>query len=140
MSDLVKILNELNKNTIVENETSKVNKMYENGDKYEGGLRDNKKEGKGILYYKNGNRFEGEIRNDKQDGDGIYYFSNGDKYIGKWSNGKVEYNGILFYDKRNKCNFITNNIQQNKGIYYYDTDDNDKDGNIEASGNKGRKK
>ena len=122
MSDLMKILKELNKNP-------KVNKMYENGDKYEGEFRDNKKEGRGILYYKNGNRFEGEFRNDKQDGDGIFYFNNGDKYIGKWTNGKVEYNGILFYDKRNKCNVITNNTQQSKGIYYYDIEDNDKDGN-----------
>ncbi len=37
-------------------------------------------EGKGIYYFNNGNRYEGDFKNDKREGKGIMYFNNGEKY------------------------------------------------------------
>ena len=31
------------------------------------------------MYYNNGNRYEGDWKNDKKEGKGIYYFNNGDR-------------------------------------------------------------
>ena len=40
--------------------------MYWNdGDKYEGEWKNNKREGKGIMFYTNGNKVEGIWKNDK---------------------------------------------------------------------------
>ena len=53
--------------------------MYWNdGDRYEGEWRNDKKEGKGIYYYNTepwkGDRYEGDNRNGKKEGKGIYYW------------------------------------------------------------------
>ena len=52
------------------------NKIYEFG-KYVGELKNDKREGKGIMYYNDGDIYEGEYKNDKKEGKGIYYFNNG---------------------------------------------------------------
>ena len=44
--------------------------IYNNGDKYEGGFKNDLKEGKGIYYYNNGNKYEGEFKNDLREGKG----------------------------------------------------------------------
>ncbi len=40
-------------------------------------MKNNIKEGYGILYYKNGERYEGDWKNDIREGYGIIYSSNG---------------------------------------------------------------
>ena len=52
----------------------------QNKEKYEGPLKNGKKEGKGIYYFKSGNRYEGDWKNYKFEGKGIYYSNNGDRY------------------------------------------------------------
>ena len=39
---------------------------YNNGDKYEGEGKDNRKNGKGIYHYADGEKYDGEWRNDKR--------------------------------------------------------------------------
>ena len=39
-------------------------------------------EGKGIYYFNNGDRYEGEWKNDKREGKGKYYYNNGDREFG----------------------------------------------------------
>ena len=41
-------------------------KIYNNGDKYEGDLKNDKREGKGKMIYNNGNIFNGEWKDDKE--------------------------------------------------------------------------
>ena len=48
-------------------------KMIYLKDRYEGDIKNGKREGKGIEYYKNGDRYEGDYKNDKKEGKGIYY-------------------------------------------------------------------
>ena len=45
-------------------------------------------EGKGIYYYKNGDRYEGDVKNGKREGKGILYFKNGDREMGDYLNDK----------------------------------------------------
>lgn len=43
------------------------------------------KEGNGVYYYTNGNKYEGGWKNDLKHGHGVYYnFVNGEKYEGQW--------------------------------------------------------
>ena len=37
---------------------------YNNGDRYEGDFKNDKREGKGIMYHNNGDRYEGDFKND----------------------------------------------------------------------------
>ena len=43
-------------------------------------------EGKGIYYYNDGDRYEGEFKNNRREGKGIYYYVNGDREMGDYSN------------------------------------------------------
>jgi len=81
---LTNIINDFNKSKDSEN---KKILYYDNG-RYEGEVKNGKKEGKGIEYYNNGDRYEGEFKNSKKEGKGIYYFSNGDRKMGDYYNGK----------------------------------------------------
>ena len=55
-------------------------------------MKDNKKDGYGIVYYSNGNiEYQGQWKDNKKDGYGIFYYSNGEKYEGQWKDGKRVY-------------------------------------------------
>ena len=125
--ELIKNKKEIAKDNNVIESFCQLTQMYGKGDKYEGDIKNNKKDGKGTIFYKNGDKFEGEFKDDKQDGKGIFYFNNGDRYEGIWKNGKMEYKGILYYDKRNKYINSTGTKPEIRGIFYYDIDDQSKD-------------
>ena len=44
--------------------------------------------GQGTYYYASGERYEGGWKNDKKEGYGVFYWSNGDRYEGEWKDGK----------------------------------------------------
>ena len=46
---------------------------------------------------KNGDTFEGEFKNNKKEGKGIMYFNEGEKYEGDWKNGIIDGKGIFNY-------------------------------------------
>ena len=116
----LKIKNEekINNNIII----NKI-KEYDDGI-YEGEIKNNKKDGKGIYYYKHGDRYEGEFKNDNIDGKGIYYWLDGDKYEGEFKNNKREGKGIYFYKNGNRYEGeIKNNKRNGKGKFYYNNGD-----------------
>ncbi len=81
--------------------------MGKGGSKYHGYLVHNKKlTGKGTLLFKNGDRYDGELKNDKRDGCGRYSFltetiSHQD-YIGQYVNDKPEGLGRLRWKNGNE--------------------------------------
>ena len=72
-NDMINKLQNLNNN----NNYIKKTKIYGNG-KYYGEIRNDIREGKGIMYYIDGDRYEGKWKNDKAEGKGIYFYNNGD--------------------------------------------------------------
>ena len=79
--------------------------LFDNGAKYEGQWKNDKKNGKGVFtsshYFdcKNfvGMKYEGEFKDDKFEGYGITTYTNGDKYEGEWKNNKQYGKGIVTY-------------------------------------------
>lgn len=64
-------------------------KMWTNGDRYEGGFKEDMKEGAGRYTWGAksqwaGDLYAGEYRNDKRHGQGVYEWANGDRYEGLW--------------------------------------------------------
>ena len=84
--------------------------IYNNGSKYEGQWRNDKKNGKGIFFSshyfdcknKVGMKYEGEFLNDKIEGFGIGTYSNGDIYEGEWKNNKQYGKGTVIYMEGSK--------------------------------------
>jgi hypothetical protein len=60
---------------------------HDNG-KYEGDIKDGKREGYGIYYYSTDYIYEGEYKNGHKDGHGSYIYANGNKYEGWWKEEK----------------------------------------------------
>ena len=106
---------------------TKEEKIYENGDKYIGELVNNLKHGEGILYYNKDsvfNRYEGFFKNDKREGKGVLYLKNGDKYKGDFKDDKCEGKGKYYIENGNKCKGdFKNNKLIGKGIYYWKNGD-----------------
>jgi hypothetical protein len=63
--------------------TEKEKKVYENGDVYEGELKDDKRNGKGKFVCKTGTLYEGDWKDDKKHGKGTMR-DNEDTYDGNW--------------------------------------------------------
>ncbi len=61
---------------------------YQNGDIYEGNLKNGLKHGKGTLTTRNNRSYKGDWKNDKPHGFGINTFPNGKIYTGNFENGK----------------------------------------------------
>jgi len=60
---------------------------YPNGDRYEGDFRDGLMSGWGVFTTKAGDRYEGEFGDDKPNGFGTYKAADGAIYAGLWTNG-----------------------------------------------------
>jgi hypothetical protein len=58
--------------------------IYPDGSRFEGGFRQDKRDGHGCLYFPDGSRLVGNFKDDEANGDGILYFKNGDKYEGSF--------------------------------------------------------
>ena len=51
----------------------------------------------GVRIFENGDKYIGYFRDNKKDGRGIYYFNNGDKYDGTFEDGKINSQGTYRY-------------------------------------------
>ena len=97
-----KDIKELN-NNVIENfnklkSNNKDDNLKDSELKYEGSLKDNMKEGKGILYFDDGGRYKGEFKKNKADGKGIMYYSGGSRYEGDFKDNKRDGKGIYHYE------------------------------------------
>ena len=72
--------------------------IFENGDYYIGGLKKNKKNGKGKKYNNKGELiFEGEYLNGKRNGKGKKYYEGELEFEGEYLNGKRNGKGKEYY-------------------------------------------
>ena len=62
---------------------------YDEGGKYVGEWRDDKRHGYGSYIWPDGERYVGEYRDDKRHGEGTYTFADGAKEVGTFKNGKL---------------------------------------------------
>ena len=108
--DLLDIYYKMNKIKIIKN--------YPDG-KYIGELRNNLRDGKGIMNYKNGSKYEGEWKNNLREGKGIMYQNNGIKYEGDWKNDKKEGKGITIYPSGNKYEGEYEDDKRKRGTYTF---------------------
>ena len=72
--------------------------FFGNGTSYEGTLKDNVKNGFGILKYNNGSVYRGYWKDDKKHGQGIYTWNNGDYYEGEYVDGLRHGQGKYTYE------------------------------------------
>ncbi len=61
---------------------------YSDGSRYEGEVRDGKRQGQGTWIRPDGVQYTGHWNNDKPDGQGTITWPDGKKYAGQWSQGK----------------------------------------------------
>ena len=96
--------------------------VEENGDKFIGEIRDNKKNGYGILYYSNHEnniRYEGFWKNNKKYSNGTMYYKNGSIYIGHWEEDLRNGEGVIYYENGEKFSGKFKDDKKNgKGIFY----------------------
>ena len=89
--------------------------------KYEGFWKNNKKNNTGTMEYKDGTTYIGHWKNDMRDGEGTLYYSTGEKFKGTFKEDKKEGMG-LFYSKNYNSIFYgnyKNDVKDGKGITYY---------------------
>jgi hypothetical protein len=72
--------------------------VFGNGTSYEGMLKDNVKNGFGIVKYKNGSVYRGYWKDDKKNGLGIFTWENGDYYEGEYVDGLRHGQGKYTYN------------------------------------------
>ena len=77
-------------------------KHYDNGERYEGEMKNGIREGKGTYYYNNSNRYRGDWKNGMKEGKGIFYYNDGERYEGDFKNDIKEGKGIFYYNNGNR--------------------------------------
>ena len=75
-----------------------LNNYWTEAQKYEGEWKNDKREGKGSLICKNGNVYEGEWKEDKKNGKGKMVWNNGADYEGEWKDDKKDGKGIMIWN------------------------------------------
>ena len=98
---------------------------FDNGNIYEGGIKDNQLNGYGILKFPDGEFYKGEFKNGLANGKGIYKYVSGNIHEGEWKNGmphgniKVKYsNGDRFHGKFEYGVAITGEVYYTDGTKY----------------------
>ncbi|MGL4948649.1 MAG: hypothetical protein ACRC42_04735, partial [Mycoplasma sp.] len=81
------------------NMKGKYGKLYGKNNKliYEGGYKDGRRHGKGVLYYTSGEKFDGEFVNGNREGKGVFYWADGSRWEGVFRENEMDGEG-MFYD------------------------------------------
>lgn len=105
-----------------ENTEEVIEKIYDNGDKYIGQLKNGKKNGKGKMFYADKSYYDGEWNNDLKNGQGHQTLSNGDAYDGTFKNNLMEgYGNYTYKNGRTYEGQFANNLMEGKGRYKFTT-------------------
>ena len=75
---------------------------FENGGKYVGEWKDNKKHGQGTYTYSDGSIYVGQLENGDFNGQGSLILSNGDKYVGEFKDDNFHGQGTYTYGPRSE--------------------------------------
>ncbi len=73
---------------------SKERREYPDGSRYEGEMKDGKREGEGTWAKPDGTKYSGQWKGDKPDGLGTFIWPDGRKFKGYWKSGKRHGKGI----------------------------------------------
>ena len=96
--------------------------IEQNGDKYFGEIKDNKRHGYGICIYlnhENYNRYEGFWKNNQKYSKGTMLYKDGSTYIGQWKNDLREGEGTIYYSSGEKfCGHFFEDKKNGKGTFY----------------------
>ena len=99
-----------------------VEKVYENGDKYIGQIKNGKKNGKGFMTYSDKSTYDGEWLNDLKNGHGVQKLANGDKYEGNFKNNLMDgYGTYTFKNGRIYEGQFVKDVMEGKGRYKFTT-------------------
>ena len=94
------------------------------GDKYVGEWKDEKQNGQGTYTWANGDKYVGEYKGGKRHGQGTYTFPDGEKYVGEYKGGKRHGHGTYTYASGNKyIGEWKEDLENGQGTYYYLADD-----------------
>ena len=98
--------------------------IWDNGDKYVGEWKDDKRHGQGTYTYINGEKYVGEHKEGKSHGQGTYTFTNGEKYVGEFKDNKRHGQGTYTHANGNKyIGEWKEDLKNGQGTYYYLADD-----------------
>lgn len=75
---------------------------YENGDRFQGELKNGKRNGKGAYFYADGSVYKGDWKDGKENGEGMLTTSYGDEYDGEWKSGKKHGKGTYTFANGSK--------------------------------------
>ncbi len=98
---------------------------WDNGDKYLGEWKDNKRHGQGIYKYVNGNKYAGEFKNNYLHGQGTFTWGPntewaGDKYVGEFKKSLRHGQGTYNFANGNKhVGEYKDNNRDGQGTYTY---------------------
>lgn len=70
---------------------------YKSGDVYHGELKNDKRQGYGVLEILNSGKYTGNFKNDYYDGYGVFFWKDGKIYQGNWKRGVFEGEGKMIY-------------------------------------------
>lgn len=98
--------------------------IYPNGDKYEGEMMNDKKEGFGVYTWNNNKQYKGYWKNDVHHGQGIMIFPNNESFDCKWVNGQFEKYGIYKWsDKEKYIGHMKNGKRHGQGMMLFTNKD-----------------
>ena len=82
-------------------------KVWPNGDRYEGGWRKGEKDGNGTYTWSGGEmKYQGEYKDDLEDGWGIFTYTNGDQYEGGFKEDEMDGKGTYTYANGEKYKVV----------------------------------
>ncbi|MFZ5351340.1 MAG: trypsin-like peptidase domain-containing protein [Bacillota bacterium] len=95
--------------------------VFENGDKYEGYVKNNQFNGKGTLTYVDGGKYEGSWEADYMHGYGVFTEADGTIYQGFWKKGMLQGRGTIAYaDGSNYAGSFVDGKREGQGTLTYE--------------------
>ena len=101
-----------NKNTQV--------KVYSDGKKYNGDLKEGMRHGQGVYTWPDGTKYNGEWKDDMRHGRGVMTWSDGRKYNGEWKNDMSNGIGVMTWpDGMEYEGELENDMMHGQGVMVY---------------------